>query len=58
MTGGAESNVFILADRLKCLPSEIRAMPNRDLVGLVNYYSVKGVLQDLQQRTEISRGNH
>ena len=55
MKGGPETNIFVLADRLKCLPHEIRAMPNRDLVGLVNYYQVKGILADLQTKTEEHR---
>ena len=58
MKGGPETNIFVLADRLNKTPAEIRAMPYRDLVGLVNYYEVKGVLSDLQTQTELHRGNH
>lgn len=58
MTGGPETNVYALADKLKKLPAEIRAMPNRDLVGLVNMYEVRGVMADLQQRTEAHRAGH
>lgn len=55
MTGGPETNVFILADRLRKTPGEIRAMPNRDFVGLVNYFTVKNVLTELNERTEANR---
>lgn len=51
MHGTGESPVFGLADRLRKLPQEIRAMPHSDYVGLVNYYHVKGVLEDLAART-------
>lgn len=46
---------FFLADRLHKTPAEIRAMPARDYVGLVNWYEVKGVLTDLAIRTEANR---
>lgn len=46
---------FFLADRLHRTPAEIRALPARDYVGLLNWYQVKGVLTDLAVRTETAR---
>lgn len=53
-----ETEVYLLADRLKKLPGQIRAMPARDLVGLREFYRVKAVLTDLAERTEAHRAGH
>ena len=42
---------FFLADRLHCMPAQIRDLPARDYVGLVNWFEVKGVLTDLAVRS-------
>lgn len=46
---------YYLADRCRCTPGEIRALPGRDYVGLIAWYEVKGVLTDLAIRTEANR---
>ncbi len=50
-----ETEVYWLADKLKKLPGEIRAMPGRDLIGLREFYGVRTVLTDLAVRTEEHR---
>lgn len=55
MHGTGESSVFGLAERLRKLPQEIRDMPHRDFVGLLNFYHVKGVLDDLAHDTAVAR---
>lgn len=42
--------MFALADRLHKTPAEIRAMPHRDLVGLVEYYNIAAMWADLKAR--------
>lgn len=55
MEGTGEAALYVLADRTGRLPAEIRAMPHRDYVGLVNYYHVKGVLEDMHRRAALGR---
>lgn len=55
MRGEGEFWDFFLADRLHKAPEEIRGLPARDYVGLINWYEVKGVLTDLAARTEANR---
>lgn len=57
MAGGEEAAIYILADRLKQLPADIRAMPGRDYVAMCAYYEVKSVLDDLAHRTAVNRAD-
>lgn len=47
--------MFVLADRLRKLPQEIRDMSHSDYVGLLNFYHVKGVLEDMHARAAHQR---
>lgn len=58
MREDGETDIYWLADRLKKLPGEIRAMPARDLVGLREFYKVRKVLSDLAFQTEQHRAGH
>lgn len=46
---------FYLADRMGIEPDRVRRLPARDYVGLVAWYTVKGVMTDLAVRTETAR---
>lgn len=55
MKGEGEASLYVLCDRLRKTPAEMRAMPHSDYVGLLNFYHVKGVLEDMHRRAAQGR---